>query len=93
MMIAMAILSGALTWLVVGMSRNIKAANHAKLTTTATFLAREKIVEFEDTLYDKGFGEFDNSVDCVLEDKDFARFGCEDRRRQSRAAVDARFRP
>ena len=40
-MIAMAILSGALTWLVVGMSRNIKAENHAKLITTATFLARQ----------------------------------------------------
>jgi len=53
MMIAMAILCGALTWLVVGMSRNIQAENHAKLMTTATFLAREKMVDFEDDLYTK----------------------------------------
>ena len=47
-MIAMAILAGALTWLVVGVSRNIKAENHAKLMTTANFLAREKMVDLED---------------------------------------------
>ncbi|MGZ3405479.1 MAG: type IV pilus modification PilV family protein, partial [Polyangia bacterium] len=40
-MIAMAILAGALTWMTVGVSRNIKAENHAKLMTTGTFLARE----------------------------------------------------
>ena len=74
MMIAMAILSGSLTWLIVGMSRNIKAENHAKLMTTATFLARQKMSEFEDELYDKGFGEFEKDIDGNFEDKGFARF-------------------
>src|SRR5439155_13769204 len=53
MMIAVAILSSALTWIVVGVSRNIKAENHAKLMTVATFLAREKMVDIEDELYEK----------------------------------------
>lgn len=75
MMVAMAILSGALTWLVVGMSRNITAENHAKLITTATFLVRGKLNEFEDDLYDKGFGEFDKEQSGTFEDKGFQRFG------------------
>ena len=73
-MIAMAILSGALTWLVVGLSRNIQAENHAKLMSTATFLAREKMVEFEDELYEKGFGEFEKDLDGDFDDKGFKRF-------------------
>ena len=74
MMIAMAILSGALTWLVVGMSRNISAENHAKLLSTATFLARERMVDFEDELYEKGFGEFEKDISGNFEEKGFARF-------------------
>jgi prepilin-type N-terminal cleavage/methylation domain-containing protein len=76
MMIAMAILSGALTWLVLGMSRNIQAENHAKLMSTAIFLARAQMVELEDQLYEKGFSEFDTNPECKLDTKDFARFGC-----------------
>ena len=76
MMIAMAILCGALTWLVVGMSRNIQAENHAKLVTTATFLAREKMVDFEDDLYTKGFSEFTENPNCELDQKEFPRFSC-----------------
>jgi general secretion pathway protein I len=74
MMIAVAILSGALTWLVVGMSRNIKAENHAKLMTTATFLAREKMVDIEDELYEKGFGEFEKEQTGSFDDRGFSRF-------------------
>jgi general secretion pathway protein I len=73
-MIAMAILAGALTWLVVGVSRNIKAENHAKLMTTANFLAREKMVDLEDDLYEKGFGEFEKEQGGAFDDKGFARF-------------------
>ncbi len=73
-MIAMAILAGALTWIVVGVSRNIKAENHAKLMTTANFLAREKMVDIEDDLYEKGFGEFEKDQSGAFDDKGFARF-------------------
>jgi prepilin-type N-terminal cleavage/methylation domain-containing protein len=75
MMIAMAILSGSLTWLIVGISRNIKAENHAKLMTTATFLARDRMIQFEDELYEKGFGEFDKELTGTFEEKGFQRFG------------------
>jgi general secretion pathway protein I len=74
MMIAMAVLSGALTWIVVGMSRNIRTENHAKLTATATFLARAKMVELEDELYEKGFGDFDKELSGVFDDQGFSRF-------------------
>lgn len=70
----MAILSGALTWLVVGVSRNIKAENHAKLMTTATFLARQRMIDLEDELREKGFGEFEKDLTGTFEDKGFARF-------------------
>jgi general secretion pathway protein I len=73
-MIAMAILSGALTWLVVGVSRNIKAENHAKLMTTATFLARQRMIDLEDELREKGFGEFEKEQNGNFEEKGFSRF-------------------
>jgi general secretion pathway protein I len=73
-MIAMTILAGALTWIVVGMARNIAAENHAKLITTATFLARSKMNDLEDDLYDKGFGEFEKELTGTFEDKGFQRF-------------------
>lgn len=74
MMIAMAILAGALVWLTVGVSRNIKAENHAKLMTTATFLARQRMVDLEDELYEKGFGEFEKELNGGFDDKGFSRF-------------------
>lgn len=73
-MIAMTILSASLTWIVVGMARNITAENHAKLITTATFLARSKMNDLEDDLYEKGFGEFEKELTGTFEDKGFARF-------------------
>src|SRR5260370_29209347 len=74
-MVAMAILAGALTWLVVGMSRNIRAENHAKLIATCTLLARGKMIELEDELYDKGFGEFEKELSGAFGEKGFERFG------------------
>jgi len=74
MMIAMAILAGALTWVTVAISRNIKAENHAKLMTTATFLARAKMIQTEDDLRDKGFGEFEKTLQGSFDDRGFQRF-------------------
>jgi general secretion pathway protein I len=73
-MIAMAILAGALVWLIVGVSRNIKAENHAKLMTAATFLARGKMVDIEDDLYKKGFSEFEKELNGTFDDKGFSRY-------------------
>ena len=74
-MVAVTILSAALTWVVVGIMRNITAENHAKLMTTATFLARYKLNDIEDELYDKGFGEFEKDQVGTFEDRGFQRFG------------------
>lgn len=54
-MIAMAILAGALTGLTLAMTRAVRAANHARLMTTATFLCRQKLVEQEDKFIVEGF--------------------------------------
>lgn len=73
-MIAMAILAAALTGLVVATSQAIKAENKAKLMATATFLARGKIVDIEDELFEKGFSEFEKELSGGFEDKGFKRF-------------------
>jgi hypothetical protein len=54
-MIAMAILSGALTGLTLTLTRAIRAGNHARLMTTATFLCRAKLGELEDKFVTDGF--------------------------------------
>src|SRR5687767_8971268 len=74
MMIAMDILAGALTWLVVGVSGSIRSENHAKLIATATFLARGRMVELEDELYEKGFSDFEKEESGAFEAKGFSRF-------------------
>ena len=73
----MAILAGWRSmWLIVGhVARNIKAENHAKLMTTATFLARaRRWSSIEDELYEKGFGEVREGSAGDFDDKGFARF-------------------
>lgn len=54
-MVAVAILSIALSGLTVTLSRAVRAANHARLMTTATFLCRQKLVETEDKFVVDGF--------------------------------------
>lgn len=73
-MIAMAILASGLTALVVAVSQAIKAENKAKLMSTATFLARGKLVDIEDELFEKGFSEFEKEMSGGFEDKGFKRF-------------------
>jgi len=53
--VAMAILSGALTGLTLTLGRAVRAANHARLMTTATFLCRAKLGEIEDQFVTDGF--------------------------------------
>ena len=54
MMVAMSILALSMMWLIEATTRAIEAENHAKLLTTATFLARQQMVDLEDTLQEKG---------------------------------------
>ncbi len=54
-MIAVAILSGALTGLTLTLGRAVRAAHHARLMTTATFLCRAKLEELQDQFVTEGF--------------------------------------
>lgn len=58
-MVSIAILALALVALLGIATNNVRATNHAKLTTAATFLARAKIAEIEDNLQYEGFSETD----------------------------------
>jgi general secretion pathway protein I len=60
-MVALAILALALTTLVNIVTSNVRAAAHARATTIATFLARGKMVAFEDVVLEKGFQELDET--------------------------------
>ena len=54
-MIAVAILAATLVVLLRIVTNNIRATNHAKLTTAATFLARTKMSDVEDDVLYNGF--------------------------------------
>ena len=54
-MVAVAILSATLVVLLQIVTNNIRATNHAKLTTAATFLARNKMSDIEDQILYEGF--------------------------------------
>ena len=56
-MVALAILSTTLVVLLRIVTNNVRATNHAKMTTAATFLARTKMVELEDQILYDGFVE------------------------------------
>jgi general secretion pathway protein I len=56
-MVALAILSTTLVVLLRIVTNNVRATNHAKMTTAATFLARTKMVELEDDILYDGFTE------------------------------------
>jgi prepilin-type N-terminal cleavage/methylation domain-containing protein len=64
-MVALAILSTTLVVLLRIVTNNVRATNHAKMTTAATFLARTKMVELEDSILYDGFietNEFKNGT-------------------------------
>ena len=54
-MVAVAILATTLVVLLEIVTNNIRATNHTKLTTTATFLARNKMSDIEDDILYNGF--------------------------------------
>ena len=54
-MIAVAILAATLVVLLRIVTNNIRATNHAKMTTAATFLARTKMSDVEDDVLYNGF--------------------------------------
>jgi prepilin-type N-terminal cleavage/methylation domain-containing protein len=60
-MVAVAILGLTLVVLLEVVTNNVRATNHARLTTSATFLARQKMVDVEDDVLYHGFVDNDES--------------------------------
>jgi len=73
-MVAIAILSMTLVVLLSIVTNNVRATNHAKMTTAATFLARTKMVEIEDQILDLGFTDNDETTAGTFRDLGFPQF-------------------
>ncbi|HEY2729288.1 MAG TPA: prepilin-type N-terminal cleavage/methylation domain-containing protein [Polyangia bacterium] len=73
-MIAVAILSMTLVTLLSIVTSNIRATHHAKLTTTATFLARSKMVDLEDQVLENGFSTSDESATGTFKEQGHGEF-------------------
>jgi general secretion pathway protein I len=73
-MIAVAILSMTLMTLLSIVTSNIRATHHAKLTTTATFLARAKMIDLEDQVLENGFSTSDESAEGTFKEQGHAEF-------------------
>jgi type II secretion system protein I len=61
-MVALAILATTLVVLLEIITNNVRATNHAKMTTAATLLARSKMTDIEDSVLENGFST-DNESD------------------------------
>jgi prepilin-type N-terminal cleavage/methylation domain-containing protein len=73
-MAAVAILSLTLVVLLNVISNNVRATTHSRLITTATFLARGKMVSIEDRVIEKGFQDLDENEEGTFEEDGFANF-------------------
>jgi prepilin-type N-terminal cleavage/methylation domain-containing protein len=69
-MVSLAILGMSLVIVSRIVTGNVRATNHARMTTAATFLARTRISMMEQSLQEYGFGEMDGE-----DTGDFARDG------------------
>lgn len=68
-MVALAILAMTLVVLLEIVTNNVRATNHSKMTTTATFLARAKMIEVEDLMLDNGFSDSGESESGTFKDQ------------------------
>jgi prepilin-type N-terminal cleavage/methylation domain-containing protein len=73
-MVAVAILAVTLGLLLQIVTNNVRATNHAKLVTAATFLARGKMVDVEDRVLDNGFSNSDESESGTFKDQGYPEF-------------------
>jgi general secretion pathway protein I len=73
-MIAVAILSITIVTLLSVVTGNIRATHHARLTTTATFLARGKMIDVEDQVLENGFSTDDESAEGNFKEQGHAEF-------------------
>jgi general secretion pathway protein I len=73
-LIAVAILASSIIVILNIVTRNVRATNHAKMTTTATFLARSKIVDVEDEVRETGFVDNDQDDQGDFSEEGFPQF-------------------
>lgn len=71
-MIALAMLFGALVVLLRGAAANITATQRAQMLTAATELARSKMYDIEETLIEEGFQELNQEIDGDFSDEGWA---------------------
>ena len=76
-MAALAILALTLIVLINIITQNLRSTAHARLTTTATFLARGKMVSIEDKIIEIGFQELDEFEEGTFKDEDHPEFSWE----------------
>jgi prepilin-type N-terminal cleavage/methylation domain-containing protein len=73
-MVALAILSSTLVVLLQIITNNVRATNHSKLTTAATFLARGKMIDLEDGIISNGFVDNDEEGTGDFKEQGFSGF-------------------
>jgi general secretion pathway protein I len=73
-MIAVAILAVTLVTLLSVVTGNMRATHHARLTTTATFLARGKMVDVEDQVLENGFSTDDETAEGNFKEQGHPEF-------------------
>jgi prepilin-type N-terminal cleavage/methylation domain-containing protein len=73
-MVTLAILGMSLVAISRSQQNSIRAANRAKWMTVAVMLARYKMVEAEDTLFEEGFSDFDEKETGDFKDEGFDRY-------------------
>jgi general secretion pathway protein I len=73
-MVAVAILASTLVVLLEIVTNNIRATNHAKLMSTATFLARTKMSDLEDTVLYQGFTSDTETAKGTFKDEGFSQY-------------------
>jgi type II secretion system protein I len=73
-MIALAILAMTAAVLVEIVTNNVRATNHSKLTTAATFLARSKMVDLEEQTTVNGFSENNETANGTFKDQGYPDF-------------------
>jgi prepilin-type N-terminal cleavage/methylation domain-containing protein len=73
-LVSLAILGMALVIVSRIVTGNVRATNHARMTTAATFLARTRISMMEQDLLEQGFGEIDGEDTGDFKEQGFPSF-------------------
>ena len=73
-MVALAILATTLVVLLQIITNNVRATNHAKMTTAATLLARGKMTDIEDSILENGFSTDNETDKGTFRDQNFPNF-------------------